>query len=122
MPVVSSRTPDGHFANCPICGAWVTVQPADPLDDAPCPKCGTLLWPMTHGRGSDFLRAEEISPEQRRKLIEIIAPCSDDMDSLDQAELLMDVEDLFEVSIPDDEAERMRSPRDVIEWLVGRRG
>ena len=34
---------------CFVCRRWVWVEPSDPVGDAPCPCCGTLLWPW-HGR------------------------------------------------------------------------
>jgi len=27
-----------------VCGATVAVEPSDPVGDAPCPRCGVLLW------------------------------------------------------------------------------
>jgi hypothetical protein len=39
----SSCTPEGQPTICPICGAWVTIEPSFPLEDAPCPCCGHLL-------------------------------------------------------------------------------
>jgi hypothetical protein len=53
MGVVSTRTPEGEPANCPICGGRSFVVPsAFPTPDVPCPWCGTLLW-VTGGRGRD---------------------------------------------------------------------
>lgn len=39
------------------------------------------------------------------------------MDSLDQIEMLMVVEQLFGVSIPSKDAEQFASPRDIVDWL-----
>lgn len=41
---VSSRTPEGNGACCPVCGHAVCVEPSQPTGDVPCPCCGTLLW------------------------------------------------------------------------------
>ena len=41
---ISSRTPEGEPNRCPVCGAVVAVEPSDPAGDAPCPRCGVLLW------------------------------------------------------------------------------
>ena len=43
-----------------------------------------------------------------------------EMDSLDSVEVLMAVEETFEVTITDAEAEAMTTPRDVIDWLLPR--
>lgn len=42
------------------------------------------------------------------------------MDSLDMVEMLMDVEDTFEIDVPDDIAEKWKTVNDVIDY-VGRR-
>ncbi len=42
--VISSRTPEGEPARCPICGAMESIEPTRPPGDAPCPACGHLLW------------------------------------------------------------------------------
>ena len=38
-------------------------------------------------------------------------------DSLDQVELIMAFEDAFDVEIPDEDAEKMRTVKDAIEYL-----
>ncbi len=40
----STRTPEGELNRCPLCGAEVFIEPSWPPGDAPCPKCGQLLW------------------------------------------------------------------------------
>jgi anti-sigma B factor antagonist len=42
--VISSRTPEGSPNRCPVCGAAIPIEPSDPGGDAPCPRCGHLLW------------------------------------------------------------------------------
>lgn len=42
--VISSRTPEGQPGSCPICGVDLKVEPSDPPGDAPCPRCGHLVW------------------------------------------------------------------------------
>ncbi|HEX9640284.1 MAG TPA: acyl carrier protein [Candidatus Krumholzibacteria bacterium] len=41
-------------------------------------------------------------------------------DSLDQVELVMDFEDKFEVDIPDEDAEKMRTVGEAVAYLKGR--
>ena len=36
----SSHTPEGQPNRCPICGN----EPSGPPGDAPCPRCGSLVW------------------------------------------------------------------------------
>ncbi len=40
----SSRTPEGQPNWCPVCGHEVCIEPSMPPGDAPCPRCGCLLW------------------------------------------------------------------------------
>jgi len=42
--VISSRTPEGQPNRCPVCGSHDRVEPSDPAGEAPCPRCGHLLW------------------------------------------------------------------------------
>jgi anti-anti-sigma factor len=42
--VISSRTPEGQPSRCPVCGSHDRVEPSDPAGEAPCPRCGHLLW------------------------------------------------------------------------------
>ena len=42
--VISSRTPEGQPNHCLVCGADLRIEPSDPAGDAPCPRCGLLLW------------------------------------------------------------------------------
>lgn len=41
-------------------------------------------------------------------------------DSLDQVELIMAFEDEFQVEIPDEDAEKMRTVKDALEYLSGK--
>jgi hypothetical protein len=41
---ISSRTPEGRFNHCPVCGQEICIAPFEPTGDAPCPHCGVLLW------------------------------------------------------------------------------
>ena len=44
MPNPSTRTPEGSWGRCPVCGNAVVIEPSAPPGDAPCPNCGCLLW------------------------------------------------------------------------------
>jgi hypothetical protein len=41
---VASRTPEGRPGHCPACGEAVCLEPSWPSGDAPCPRCGNLVW------------------------------------------------------------------------------
>lgn len=42
--MISSRTPEGWFGRCEVCGHEGRVEPSSPTCDAPCPECGSLNW------------------------------------------------------------------------------
>ena len=41
---ISSRTPEGQANHCTVCGSHMKIEPSDPAGDAPCPRCGHLVW------------------------------------------------------------------------------
>lgn len=43
-PIIASRTWEGRYNECPVCGQECWIEPSDPAGDAPCPTCGHLLW------------------------------------------------------------------------------
>jgi acyl carrier protein len=85
------------------------MEISSPLGDACCPKCGSLLvW------FRDRLDAPELLDRAR-----LLDASFDDLgvDSLDVIELVMELEEQFDVSIPDDQAERIQTVRDAIRYL-----
>ncbi len=52
---ISSRTPEGLPNRCPICGNELRIEPSEPLNDAPCPHCGQLLWFVRSEAGAPFV-------------------------------------------------------------------
>lgn len=42
--VISSQNPEGQPNRCHVCGSEVKIEPSDPAGDAPCLRCGHLLW------------------------------------------------------------------------------
>jgi acyl carrier protein len=133
MPTISSRTPEGAFNRCPLCGADIFIEPSLPSGDAPCPECGHLLWFLNVGGAVCFYGKGEISELQRRVgglIIEFVgrrakvrvagpSDALDDLglDSLDVVELVMELEEEFDITIPDDHAERMKTIRDVLDFI-----
>jgi acyl carrier protein len=118
---ISSRTPEGLPSRCALCGAGVNLEVSEPAGDAPCPACGHLLWYSSdlldklRSRMADTLG---VAPEQ----ISADTPWGTlGADSLDTVELIMELEEDFDVTIPDEDAERLQSLADVIRYLQRRR-
>ncbi len=124
MSPISSRTPEGEPGRCPACGANVVVLPAAPLADAPCPACGVLIWPLAGDKAPNLIAADELPAEKRAALRELALRYQAAVgDSLERVELLMELEALLEISIPDEVAERFRTVEEFLDWwLRGREG
>ncbi|MCA9219513.1 MAG: acyl carrier protein [Planctomycetales bacterium] len=97
-----SRTPEGLPSRCPLCGAVIRLEFSEMGADAPCPKCGHLLWRSSELLGAvrEFLagqlgvRAELITADTRL----------DDLglDSLGVVEFIMAFEEEFPAMNPKD--------------------
>ena len=104
--VISSRTPEGRPNRCPVCGGEVRIEPSVLFGDAPCPRCGHLLW-FTNVPEPRLLEHEK-ARGLRRRLCEILGEILGvsaeaierdpsivadlNLDSLDLAELVMAIE------------------------------
>jgi len=109
-----------------MCGADVALPSSDPLGDAPCPNCGTLLWPLPSGVGACALPADEIPPEKRQQLRDLIARYAEaadsgELDSLDRAELAIELEDLLGVEVSAEAADKCDSLAELLDLLLRRR-
>lgn len=132
---ISSRTPEGVPNHCPICNTSICIEPSHPPGDAPCPNCGTLLWFFNTSAGMRFYESKAVAPI-RDKILQTICEnlgvnkeqvasttsFTEDVgaDSLDIVELVMELEEEFGVTIPDEEAERIKTVGDAIDYLAKR--
>ena len=115
---ISSRTPEGYPGECPLCGAKSSLEFSNPGEDAPCPICGCLIWKST-----EILEvvantcAEQLGVD--RESITVDSNFINDLgaDSLDTVELVMELEEEFDVNIPEDVAERMSTVGDVVRFI-----
>lgn len=108
---ISSRTPEGSPHRCWICGGLAVTEPSEPLGDSVCPRCGALLSVVSDQLGVDGKR---ISASTSFKEL--------GADSLDTVELVMQLEEQFDINIPDDEAEKIQTVADAIRAILRRRG
>ncbi|MCA9014796.1 MAG: hypothetical protein KDA77_05635 [Planctomycetaceae bacterium] len=123
---VSSRTPEGFPSHCPVCGARVSIEYSDPASDAPCPQCGCLLWFSTELVKSlteysiDALGTTPYPITVDSRFTDLNA---DSLDSLDLVELVMMLEDEYDIVIPDDDYDKIQTIGDVVRYVnVKRRG
>lgn len=115
---VSSRTPEGSPNTCPVCGKQVVIEPTRPPGDAPCPHCGTLLWFFPDAEECYFYEAKEIAPI-RSEVDALIDFMNASPDSLDIVELVMNLEEEFDITIPEADAQQIQSVRDALRYLLG---
>jgi acyl carrier protein len=104
--VISSRTPEGDPAACPVCGEFVCIEPSVYFSDAPCPSCGSLLWFVRLGEQN--LLVQPTDAARRKTLIGILAELTGvsesqlnsepeslerlELDSMDLIDLIMELE------------------------------
>jgi acyl carrier protein len=105
---IASRSPEGLPHQCPVCGAIAMLEPAFPGGDSVCPSCGQLLWWFCDRLGVD-LALDSL-------LVDDLA------DSLDVVELVMALEEEFDLVISEEEAQRLHTIGDVIRYLRRLRG
>jgi acyl carrier protein len=110
---ISSRTPEGIPHRCPICGEAAMVEPSYPGDDACCPACGHLLW-WFRDRLSGAAALAAIDLDSSLESLGV--------DSLEIVEIVMELEEEFDVNIAEEDAAQFRSIEDAIRYLRRRRG
>jgi acyl carrier protein len=93
------------------------MEPSQPPGDAPCPQCGTLLWFLKTSRGVRLFETSKTALVRERfsSFVEDI-----EADSLDIVELVMELEEEFSFTIPDEEAERIKTVGDAIAYIEDR--
>lgn len=106
---VSSRTPEGEPHRCAICGELAFTEPSQPLGDSVCPRCGALLAVV-----SEQLGVERKQIDENTSFNDLGA------DSLDTVVLIMEIEEEFDIQIPDDEAEKIKTVGDAIRAILRR--
>ena len=118
---VSSRTPEGTPSECPLCGASNNIEFSDPGQDAPCPNCGYLLW-ASNQLIDDVTKMYADALGTKPRAINANTRFSDfGMDSLDTVEMVMELEEEFDVSIPEDVAKNIDTLRDAVRYIQDQR-
>ncbi len=132
MPI-STTIAVGALGRCPTCGG--AVAPAGEGAETVCPKCGARLWPLRTPEGVLFCDARAVAPvaeEVTRLVCEQLGANPEQLtrqvrfqedlgaDSLDLVELVMKLEEVFDVTIPDDQSQKIRTVGDAIDYVVRR--
>jgi acyl carrier protein len=128
-----AQTAEQAPGRCPLCGVAVPMQPAERFGQASCPQCDKRLWYCKHGEGVWFHDADRVAA-LRARVVPIIAKNLDadpdkitdassfmedfGADSLDVVELVMGLEEEFRITIPDTEAEKIKTVGDLLDYLA----
>ena len=123
--------------------AWTTVSELTPGPALQPPSRGTILWWQRYGNAqketNSILNKNRImSQEIQDKVVEIIvdklnceasevtpeANFSSDLgaDSLDTVELIMEFEKAFDIQIPDQDAQGIKTVGDAVQYIVAKKG
>lgn len=108
--IISSRTPEGLPHKCPVCGKMSRLEPSLPGGDSCCPNCGHLLfWLRDRIAGQSGVATDQVRLSSSLDRLGV--------DSLAFVELVMDIEEHFQIAIPDADYERLRTVADVIRYI-----
>lgn len=115
--IISSRTPEGDFSRCILCGHQTHLEFSSPADDAPCPNCGHLLWRSRevfqtlqgHLANSLQIDASQITPN---------FPIRSQSDSLDTVELVMQLEESFDISLSQNITTQTKTAADLTRQIL----
>lgn len=99
-PAVSSRTPEGESSECPLCGQINRLEPSSVFGDLICPACGSLFVQI-HQRLTDA-----------EKTFSGRSP-----DSLTLVELVMEFEERYCITVPDEEYMRLKTSSDFVRLI-----
>lgn len=134
MAAISPRAPHGVSDQCPLCRSAVTSDPSTADGALPCPKCGGQLWLLHTSAGMRYHEADAVGPV-RERVVDVIerkfAVTRDKLtgsvtfqdlgaDSLDVAEVIMELEQEFELTIDDEEVNHLRSINDLVDYILWR--
>lgn len=119
---ISSRTPEGQPLQCPLCGERAAMEVSPVTGDATCPACGQLLWEQRDliARWRELV-AEQLGVQPDQITLDAMLDGGLGIDSLESVELVMDLEEEFDLEIPPDEAENLQSLGEILRWLLKRR-
>ena len=96
---------------CPVCGRVGLLALVEPAGAALCARCGEVfLW--IHAHLARQLRREKVMIQLKTQLKHL------GLDSLDVVELVMDLEEQFGFSVPDDVAEGWITIEDLVRWIA----
>lgn len=135
MAALSPRAPQGVSNQCPLCRSTIAADTPLPDGELRCPQCGGRLWLLHCTAGLRYHEADAVPPV-RERVRDIVARkftvppeqltgsvTFEDLglDSLDVAELIMELEQEFDLTIDDEEVSHLRGINDLLDYLLWRK-
>ena len=118
---ISSRTPEGMPSKCVLCDAKTNIEFSSVGGDATCPNCGHLLWSSAQMIQTVTKRFEDVLGTSLG-LITANTRFSDiSVDSLETIELVMELEEDYDISILEDDSERFQTIGDAVRYIQNHR-
>ncbi len=108
--MISSRTPEGLPNHCPICGKDLLLEPSQ-TGDGTCPHCGHLLWWFNTWL-ANHLGANASQIGASTSILDDLGA-----DSLDVVEFVMEFEREFDIRVPNDAVEKIRTVGDAMRCI-----
>ncbi len=131
-----TRAPEVVVNRCPLCGSDANIDAAQKHGDASCPKCSGPLWYSKDPAGARLYKLSAVTPikDQIGQILKDNLGANPDSityqtsfvedigaDSLDIVQLVMALEERFGVTIPDEQAEKIHTVGDAIEYILTHR-
>lgn len=135
MAAISPRAPHGVSNQCPLCRSTIAGDSSTADGALTCPKCGGRLCLLHTTAGLRYHEADTVAPV-RERVVDVIerkfavprdqltgAVTFQDLgaDSLDVAEVIMELEQEFDLTIDDEEVNHLRCINDLVDYILWRR-
>ena len=136
MAAISPRAPHGVSNQCALCRATIAEESSTADGALSCPACGGQLWLLHTSAGLRYHDANTVGPI-RERVIDVIerkftvprdqltgTVTFQDLgaDSLDVAEVIMELEQEFDLTIDDEEVNHLRCINDLVDYILWRKG
>jgi acyl carrier protein len=128
------QTQEKATRHCPFCSAALPIESSERYGETACPQCGKRLWFCQQPEGLGCVHgAEQVAALRARVVPLIVKNLNADpekvtdgssfmedfgADSLDVVELVMGLEEEFKITIPDTDAEKIKTVGDLLDYLV----
>lgn len=118
-PSAVVKAPEPMHGRCPCCNAILLVDARRRFGIMACPECARIIWWVTSLEAEAPFFSDDFKHPSLEDLLENGTDSFDGtgVDSLDAVELVMALEEEVGHEIPDEDAKKLKSVKDVIEYI-----